>query len=150
MRINPNILAIHVHPRYWGNDSLQWRPSRWIVSSTLSRPQDGPFDCESIYTPSEGSFIPFSEDARSCPGKKFAQVEHVAVMATLFREHRVQPVQQPAEAMEQSLKRIMKVVEDKGMVLLMQILHPQNAVLEWRKRWAAAWWKRMNGTRQGT
>lgn len=58
----------------------------------------------------------------------------MAVMATLFREHRVQPVREPGEPMEQSLKRIMKVVGDKGMVLLMQMLHPQNAVLEWRKR----------------
>lgn len=134
MRVNPNILAVHVHPRYWGTDSLQWRPSRWIVSSTLSRAQVGPFDRESFYTPPEGSFIPFSEGTRRCPGRKFAQVEHVAVMATLFREHRVQPVLQPGELMDQSLKRIMKVVEDKGMVLLMQMLHPQKAVLEWRKR----------------
>ena len=38
------------------------------------------------------------------------------VMATLFRKYRVQPVLQPGELMDQSLKRIMK-----------QMLHPQKA-----------------------
>lgn len=133
MRVNPNILAVHVHPRYWSPDSLQWRPSRWILSSSIPGPEANPFDRESFHAPPEGSYVPFSEGARSCPGRKFAQVEHVAVMATLFREHRVQPVLQPGEYMEQALKRIMKVVDDNGMVLLMQMLHPQNAVLEWRK-----------------
>lgn len=134
MRVNPNFLAVHVHPRYWGVDSLQWRPSRWIVSSSISRPDVNSLEREEFYKPLEGSYAPFSEGLRSCPGKKFAQVEHVAIMATLFREHRVRPVLQAGESMEQALKRIMNVVEDKGMVLLMQMLHPENAVLEWQKR----------------
>lgn len=46
----------------------------------------------------------------------------------------MQPVLQAGESMDQALKRIMDVVEDKGVVLLMQMLHPENAALEWRKR----------------
>lgn len=134
MRIIPSFLALHVHPRYWGTDSLEWRPSRWILSSSTSNPHAGLFGREDFYTPPEGCYSPFSEGARSCPGRKFAQVEHVAIMATLFRNHGVQPVLRAGESMEQALRRIMDVVEDKGVVLLMQMLHPEKAVLEWRKR----------------
>ncbi|KAL8637803.1 MAG: hypothetical protein Q9228_004965, partial [Teloschistes exilis] len=34
--VAPHMNALHTHPRYWGDDSLQWRPSRWIISSTPS------------------------------------------------------------------------------------------------------------------
>lgn len=141
MHVNPNLLALHVYPRYWGKDSLQWRPSRWIMSPSSSDPCTNPYELESFYVPPKGSFYPFSEGARSCPGKKFAQVEHVAVIATLFQKHQVQPVLQAGESMDQALKRIMEVVNDRGMVLLMQILHPEKGVLEWRK--ASRTWRNM-------
>ncbi len=130
-----NLLALHVHPRYWGEDALQWRPSRWIIpsASSASEPHTDAFELESFYVPPEGSYYPFSEGARSCPGKKSAQVEFVAVMAALFHEHQVQPVLQAEESMAQGLRRIMDVVNDRVMMLLMQILHPEKAVVEWRK-----------------
>lgn len=71
---------------------------------------------------------------RSCLGRKFAQVEHVAVMMALFREHCMQPVLQVGEPIEQALKKIMNVVNDKDIVLLMQMLHLEKAILEWQKR----------------
>jgi len=43
-----------------------------------------------ILKPAKGTFLPFSEGARACSGKKFASVEFVAVLFTLFREHRVE------------------------------------------------------------
>lgn len=27
-----SICAMHTQPRHWGEDSLVWRPSRWIIS----------------------------------------------------------------------------------------------------------------------
>lgn len=33
--------------------------------------------------------MPFSDGARACTGKKFAQVEFVAALAVIFREYRV-------------------------------------------------------------
>jgi cytochrome P450 len=133
IRVNPNILSVQCHPRYWGTDSLQWRPSRWIVSPSTSKLEINPLEHESIYKPPDGCYIPFAEGTRSCPGRKFAQVEHVAVMASLFRAHRVQPVLRAGESMKQASKRIMDVIDDRGMKLLMQMLHPENAVLEWQK-----------------
>lgn len=133
MQVNPNFLATHTQPRFWGSDSLQWRPSRWIISS-LSSPHIQSIEGEHLYVPPKGSFVPWAEGPRSCPGKKFAQVEHVAVMAALFRDHRVQPVLKAGEGMTQACLRIMDVVEDKGMVLLLQMLNPENAIVEWKRR----------------
>jgi cytochrome P450 len=43
-----------------------------------------------IFKPAKGTFLPFSEGARACSGKKFATVQFVAVLLSLFREHRVE------------------------------------------------------------
>lgn len=33
-----NHTALHTHPRYWGNDNLEWRPSRWIETKEPKDP----------------------------------------------------------------------------------------------------------------
>ena len=82
-----NIQALHTDPKTWGSDVLLWRPDRWIVSDPLNPC----LDTETFYEPPKGTFVPWSEGPRDCPGRKFAQVEFVAVMATLFRKRRVRP-----------------------------------------------------------
>jgi len=61
---------------------------------------------EHIYHPQYGAFIPFSSGPRVCPGKKFAQVEFVAVIARLFRRHRCSPVLLKGETMVEAKKRV--------------------------------------------
>ncbi|KAF2791876.1 hypothetical protein K505DRAFT_247935, partial [Melanomma pulvis-pyrius CBS 109.77] len=79
-----NINALHSLPRYWGEDGLEWNPSRWIQT----KPGNGPVhDREHIVMPEYGAYIPWGEGMRTCPGKKFSQVEHVAVIASTFCEH---------------------------------------------------------------
>lgn len=41
-------------------------------------------------TPIKGSYISFSEGARACPGRRFAQVESTAVLSALFYKHSVE------------------------------------------------------------
>jgi len=85
--------------------------------------------------PVKGSFIAWSENIRNCPGKKFSQVEFVAAMATLFHEWRVDPVPEASESMEMARKRVTATVENEtGQVLLLQLLHPEKAVLTWTRR----------------
>jgi hypothetical protein len=70
-----------------------------------------------------------------CPGKKFSQVEFVAIMAGLFRDWRVEPVLEKGEDLAAASKRVMRLVEeDTGQVLLLQMLHPERAPLVWKKR----------------
>jgi cytochrome P450 len=127
----PNHVALHTHPKYWGNDNMDWRPSRWISSGA----SNGSFDKEFVITPRKGSFIAWSEGLRVCPGKKFSQVEFVAIMAGLFRDWRVEPVLEKGEDLAAASKRVMRLVEeDTGQVLLLQMLHPERAPLVWKKR----------------
>jgi cytochrome P450 len=44
----------------------------------------------SLFCPVKGAFIPFSEGARFCPGKRFAQVELTVILAVIFRQYSVE------------------------------------------------------------
>ncbi|EJD40936.1 cytochrome P450 [Auricularia subglabra TFB-10046 SS5] len=80
-----NTIALHRSPALWGEDVSQFRPQRWMEKQ-----------------PRKGQFMAFSEGARACLGKKFAQVEFVAVITALFARYRVEidcgPRESPAAA----------------------------------------------------
>jgi hypothetical protein len=62
-------------------------------------------------------------------------VEFVAVMAGLFREWKVKPVPETGEDDAMARSRIQRLVEEEtGMVLLLQMLHPDKTVLTWERR----------------
>ena len=128
MRVCLNTDAIHTHPRYWGSDSLEWRPQRWVLSSAG---EGSTFEREILLTPPQGAYAPWSGGPRVCLGKKFGQVEFVAVVVTLFRKHRIEPVPEKDEDMKEARARTMLAVEDSGMVLLLQMLRPEKAGLRW-------------------
>ncbi|KAH7329695.1 cytochrome P450 [Stachybotrys elegans] len=122
----PSYAAIHTHPRFWSPDPLVWKPSRWIVSSQGK---------EELLVPDRGTFIPWSEGERSCPGKKFSQVEVVATLAVILRSWKVEPVRQSQESIEDARRRVLQQIEtDSAQVLLLQMLHPERAPLVWRRR----------------
>jgi hypothetical protein len=59
----------------------------------------------------------------------------VGVLVALFRQYRVKPVLLAGEDDETARKRLQKLVEeDTGMRLLLQMMHPEKAVLKWEKR----------------
>ena len=122
MTLNTN--AVHSHPQYWGDDALEWRPSRFI-----NRDSNGD---EQMTTPSKkGVYLPWAEGLRGCPGRKFSQVEHLALMASIFRSHKVKPVQERGESIEKARNRIMNVIKDSGWALNIQMFHPERASIEW-------------------
>ena len=122
--IFPNPPALHTHPRYWEKDFLEWRPSRWIESSKSGADIEAVLQAESVFKPIHGSYIPWSDGARVCPGKKFAQVEFVAVMAALFREHRVHVVPSDGEILEEARGRTLKVVENSEVEIVLKMKNP--------------------------
>lgn len=80
-------------------------------------------------------FIAWSAGARNCPGQKFSQVEFVAAIASLFRNWKIKPVLEKGEDDAAARLRIERLVEkESGMVLLLQMLHPEKAVLTWERR----------------
>jgi cytochrome P450 len=79
-------------------------------------------------------YLPWSVGPRSCPGKKFAQVEFVAVIAHLFRRHRVKAVLEPGETMEAVKKRIFATLEDSALKVTIKMNHPENVKLVWEEQ----------------
>ena len=137
----PNYSALHTHPRYWGKDSLEFEPSRWIISDPQSSGDvPGPtarFRAEKFKEPSKSNspFVGWSGGARNCPGRKFSQVEFVGVLVGLFREYKVKPVPRAGEDDAMARARLLEQIrKDTGMRLLLQMLHPEKAVLQWTRR----------------
>lgn len=97
--------GLHRNPKYWPHTSTEdlneFRPERWLVgeNSTSTEHQtsesaqgpdaDGPDTrpdtSSTLYRPPRGAYIPFSDGYRSCLGRRFAQVEILAVLATIFK-----------------------------------------------------------------
>ncbi|KAI0426693.1 cytochrome P450 [Xylaria sp. FL1042] len=122
----PSYAALHTHPKFWGPDPLVWRPQRWVERHNGK---------EEMFTPQRGTFIPWSKGERSCPGKRFSQVEFVATMAALFRDWRVSPELMRGETSEKARARLLNLIEvDSAQVLLLQMLHPERAPLRWTKK----------------
>lgn len=120
--------ALHTDPTYWGEDSLVWRPDRWIVSSDNT---EGVFEGEKLVEHVNGRFLPW---ARICPGRKFSQVEFVAAIATLFRGQRVQPMVEDGESVEEARKRLMGLLEDMSLTTTLRMNHPERLKLVWGER----------------
>ena len=89
------------------NDLEEFKPERWILDSnakhSASMPnQDADEEATSLgintaadtsaalYRPPKGAYIPFSEGHRSCIGRRFAQVEVLAVLALIFSQYSVE------------------------------------------------------------
>lgn len=142
-RVILNTTAIHSHPQYWGKDSLVWRPARWIVSNPHSEVQRFPsaegelgniFENESLLIPEPGTFFPWSDGQRVCPGKRYAQVEFVAVLGALLRMHRVDPVAMLGERKEEAQQRVLDVLGDCGFGLTLHMREPSSVAIKWTRR----------------
>ncbi|KAI1772890.1 cytochrome P450 [Hypoxylon cercidicola] len=134
--IAPSYGSVQTDPRFWGPDSLAWKPSRWIKPAAVSdvdvvsKPGEEDFNM-----PVRGAFIGWSDGVRDCPGRKFSQVEFVATMASLFLNWRVDPMVAKGETLEKARQRVEDLIKaDSGSVLLLQMLHPERAPLVWKKR----------------
>ena len=108
--------AIHRNPKYWPapsntgktsssalRDVDTYRPERWLSETKLEesfvdigyddeelRGPSGEDTSASLFKPVKGSYIPFSDGFRSCIGRRFAQVEILAVFAVIFSQYSVE------------------------------------------------------------
>jgi len=99
-------LGAHRNPKYWPhgppanpqdpwhprsnqeNDLEEFRPERWFAPSSDEKPQlPGK---RGSFRPQRGVYFPFSEGARACVGRRFAQIEYAAVLAVIFRSYSIE------------------------------------------------------------
>ncbi|KAJ3483803.1 hypothetical protein NLG97_g7217 [Lecanicillium saksenae] len=103
-------------------DICEWRPSRWLRTTKQEMPGEmavemaggmatggrgekarefedetyekgvGPTSSERLFRPARGSYLAFSEGARSCIGRRVAQTEMMAALAVIFRRHSIELV----------------------------------------------------------
>ncbi|OAP61380.1 hypothetical protein AYL99_03583 [Fonsecaea erecta] len=121
--VSINLYAVHSDPRWWGDDSLTWNPRRWVIAD----PATGK---ESIAHPPSGTvFVPWSVGPRVCPGKKFSQVEFVAVISTLLREYRLKPliIEGKTTTEEQASSALLEVLDDSMNVITPKMRRPEDA-----------------------
>ncbi|KAJ9604023.1 hypothetical protein H2200_011546 [Cladophialophora chaetospira] len=123
-----NVYAVHSDPRWWGKDNLEWKPQRWITTD----PKTGK---EMIAPPPTGTtFVPWSAGPRICPGKKFSQVEFVAVISTLLKEYRLEPMALEGKTKEEAGAALIEVLEDSMNVITPKMRRPEDAGVVFVKR----------------
>ncbi|KIW00139.1 uncharacterized protein PV09_08317 [Verruconis gallopava] len=125
--INLNSICVHRNPKYWPagpqrpegpfhpsnttNDLEEFKPERWFVKGTKEEASEklqqdadkdtgvdlSPDTADSMFRPPKGAYIPFSEGFRACLGRRFAQVEILATLAVIFKEHSVEVMPEEGE-----------------------------------------------------
>jgi cytochrome P450 len=109
---SPSILAVHTHSKYWPKP-VQWKPSRWVATDENGR--------ESLITPSSNTYLPWSDGTQNCPGRKFSEVEFVAVIALLMQDCKLSIVREEGQSEEQAKKRAVRIVNDCDMQMLLRM-----------------------------
>lgn len=120
--IFPLLLGVQTDLRYW-EDPFEWKPSRWIKVPTGS-------EGEQLLTPRKGTFFPWSDGMQICVGKKFSQVEGVAVLAQLFCNHELRLERETGETEGQARRRARECVNDVNYDLLLRMNHPERVRVE--------------------
>ncbi|KAL8783454.1 MAG: hypothetical protein Q9195_009383 [Heterodermia aff. obscurata] len=121
--VMPSLLAMQTHPNFWP-EPLKWKPSRWISPDT---PKDSALDVatrlneETVIASARSTYFPWSDGPQNCPGAKFAQVEFVAVIACIFRRHRMHIVLEPNESWTHGRERALATTEDCDLGLLLRM-----------------------------
>ncbi|KAG9910993.1 putative cytochrome P450, partial [Aureobasidium melanogenum] len=125
MQVAWHLYGAHLSPR-WGPDALEFKPQRFIVNNT-----DG---TESLGVPDGVLFFPWTGGPRICPGKKFSQVEFVAMVANILCRYRVEPVAQGNESEFEARQRLLSVLDDKYFNISAHFKRPEDAAVRFVPR----------------
>jgi cytochrome P450 len=126
--VQVNFCGLHTNTNVWGETAMLWNPARFIDKTPGS---ESALESEQLRSIPEGVYVPWSHGERVCPGKRFSQVELAAVLAVLFRKHRVEVVPEGHESPAEARKRAQMVSLDIQMTLLNEIYQPERIGLKW-------------------
>jgi len=90
-QLSPMVIALHYSPKLW-DEPLKFKPYRFL------REYD------------QNAFIPFSMGARGCIGRRFSEVEQLAVLSTVLLGYTIEVVEEPQfsnETVEERRRRIL-------------------------------------------
>lgn len=135
----PSYVYVHRSPRFWGSDAQTWKPERWIGVRPSPNEADDIVKDQQEYLlppPHRGNFVGWSEGSRDCPGKRFSQVEWVAIVASLFRDWKVDLIPSKGESVTEAQDRVLDFIEKNTEYggLLLQLMDPERIPLVWNAR----------------
>ncbi|KAK1978869.1 cytochrome P450 [Colletotrichum cereale] len=116
-------------PKTWGADSLEYNPFRWVQTIETDDTRR-----EQLLAPSGGTYIPWSYGPRVCQGKKWSQVEFVAVIAFLVRDNRISVARRAGESKTEATCRLRNILEDSYINISPKIRRPQDGSIMFSKR----------------
>ncbi|KAJ6119860.1 cytochrome P450 [Penicillium sp. IBT 18751x] len=118
-----NILtpALHRNPNYWGSDASSWKPDRWLSD-------------KGIASDKVDHLFAWAEGARACPGRKFSQIEILAVLVTLLRRASVQIVPRPGVGLEEARAEALRKLQNSRSLLTLHIKQPEAIHVRWCPR----------------
>lgn len=79
-----NFAAVHANPNTWGEDVDDFKPERFIVTVEDEENGGSREKCKDFNGPGTRGFVAWNRGPRTCPGRKFSQVEFVAVLCVLL------------------------------------------------------------------
>lgn len=115
-----NIIGLHTNPKYWGEDAVEFKPERWSLSSDDASENESP-RFNGVKNAERATFLPWVEGFRACLGRRFAEVEIVAVLAVLFKSHRVRIKVLEGETQETADKRAKETLGKSSMQMNLAI-----------------------------
>ncbi|KAF4179336.1 hypothetical protein CNMCM8060_003199 [Aspergillus lentulus] len=123
-QVNISTIAMHTDPDVWGADSQAWRPDRWI-----SHTSEMEFSTElSKYIFSWG------DGPRMCPGHKFSQIEVLANLLRLLRDHRVEVVPRANQSHQAARSEIYSLIQGSTVGLTLKMPDHRPVKLRWIER----------------
>jgi cytochrome P450 len=144
MLVSAHFYGLHLSPR-WGRDAAQFDPRRFVsVSSATGE--------EALYVPPSTAAAKDKEEAegdtgeggpmyaawlfgaRICPGKKFSQVEFVAVMACIMSQYRIEVLREQDESEDAAKARLSAVLEEKFFNVSAHLRRPKDAGVTFVRR----------------
>ena len=114
----------HLSPR-WGEDAEVFNPQRFVSTS-----QSGE---EALAVPEGPMYSPWIFGTRVCPGKKFSQVEFVALVAQILSKWRVEVVVD-GQSGRSATERLLKLLDDKYFNVSTHLRRPEEAGVRFVKR----------------
>lgn len=149
--VNIVTTAAHRNPHYWpgkpsnitdGVDDINdYVPDRWYRTADVDGDSGavegadtedfggfaGPDTSSQLFRPARGSYVPFSDGARSCLGRRIAQVEMIAALAVVFQKYSIELAvdewasDAEVEAMDREQRReVYKKAQDKSRATIKQ------------------------------
>ncbi|KAF2187983.1 putative cytochrome P450 [Zopfia rhizophila CBS 207.26] len=115
----------HLSPR-WGVDAQKFNPKRFVSTSEAGG--------ENVVVPETAAYLPWMFGPRVCPGKKFSQVEFVAIIAQTLSGYRVEVLRSDGESDDTARARLMRALDDKYFNVSAHLKRPEVAGVQFVQR----------------